>query len=119
MEIAAVGRQMRRLSGSCGGAARRAVLAAPDVEVIPNYDGDVAAWVRRPTAKKGGGGGDGEDPKRKDEAEATGGAVKKRAGLRNRRYRCDGGYHLAPGREMPMKERCANEGFWVAFAVFS
>ena len=50
--ISAVARQLRRVFGPRGGAARQNALAATDVDANSNGESDFAEWVARRKAKK-------------------------------------------------------------------
>ena len=97
-----VAANMRRLFGSCGGAERQDVLITEEADEPSEEDRDREARAKYRKSKKQGAGqkrGDGT-PK------VSGGKLKgggrtsngfnRRTGPRNRRYKCDSEYHLAP-----------------------
>ena len=47
-------KQMRRLAGPCGGAARQCVLVAADMYAPPEEDATSTVWVAHREAKKNG-----------------------------------------------------------------
>ena len=97
-----VAANMRRLFGSCGGAERQDVLITEEADEPSEEERDREARAKYRKSKKQGAGqkrGDGT-PK------VSGGKLKgggrtsngfnRRTGPRNRRYKCDSEYHLAP-----------------------
>ena len=108
----AVAKQMCRLVGPRGSAARQDVLVAADFDVSSNGETDFEARLAHREAKKKSEGKKTEDgDAKKSENEVKGGGqflsgFSRRAGIRPA-PKCDGGYHLAP--ERPLKDAHRNE----------
>ena len=102
MGFPGVAKQMRRLSGQCGGAARQDVLVASEFAASSEESSDFAAWVKRRKAKRRGeirGGRLATRKKKQDRI--TGGdrtlnGFNTRAGIRIRCGTCNSDFCRAP-----------------------
>ena len=101
---------IRRLFGSRRGGTRQDALFTEEVlgPLASDEDSDALAAFRQEEKRGAGEKKKDSSPKRgRDKAEGGGqtlNGVNRKTGLRNRRYRCDSEYHLAPGcpwRDIP------------------
>ena len=94
LAFAAAARQMRRLFGSCGSAARQDVLIAAGADLFSGEESEHAAWLARRKAKKGKGEAKGGDTYRTSDGRILNG-FNLRTQERNRCFTCNSEFHFA------------------------